>query len=700
MTLSTTASAITVAGNGTSTAFTFNFVGDSASDIIVQYIDASGVITNLISSQYSIALNAPTTGQLWGIGGTVTYPLTGPAIGTGTYLCIQRVVPYTQESSIRNQGNYYAQVTETAFDTLAMQIQQVDTIAQRSIQIPVADTTGTNVIVPSQIVRANGGSGSLLGFDSSGNAILYTTNIPASLNPSFDSIISPILIGGITGSSTLTLESTSAAANPANTDSIIFKTSNMPGAQSTNPGNLWINDTGSLLYSQGNNGTVLGLDSTNPLIVPQSGSASPAVKTGIASVVNLTGTLGTPIQQQALLGIGYNDCTDGSGLAAVQGTATAIAASSTVWAFGGNTIALGAGSSAIGMELGINVFAAGALTIGLILEFAGDNVSGHNGSAYQLMKSSAATPNNTPSNGILFGDGGSGTPVTNALILTNAVACVDGIDLTGNSSSYSGHALKTPSFSVDGSGNIASGNIAVSTGGATITVTSTTTTNAAYASFNNAGHTYVGTESSTGGALFTGSSAFASVIGSIGGAPLQFFTSNTLVGQFTSAGVFETKAGFQVDASGNVTPNSIVGVTTNSNAPAGAVGEYIFSDIPQGSAVSLSSGTATNVTSISLTGGDWEVYASVNFTGGATTTVNQLSGYINTTSGTGTNAPGQNTTTTYGGSTVFNSILPSFYVGTVRMPLATTTTIYLIAFAIFGTSTCSAYGIISARRPR
>ena len=125
MTISTSASQITVAGTGSAYTFNFNFVGDSASDIVVSYINASGIQTILTPSQYSISLTAPAVNQLWGIGGTVTYPLTGPAIAVGTYLLIQRVLPLTQQVSIQNQGNFYAQVTEQALDIIEMQLQQI-----------------------------------------------------------------------------------------------------------------------------------------------------------------------------------------------------------------------------------------------------------------------------------------------------------------------------------------------------------------------------------------------------------------------------------------------------------------------------------------------------------------------------------------------------------------------------------------------
>lgn len=166
MTISTTANSTTVSGNGTSTTFSFSFPADSTSDISVIYTNATGAQTTLAASAYTITLNNPATNQLWGYGGFVTYPLTGPPIAAGTTLTILRTLPLTQEITVRNQGNYAPQVTEQALDIGQMQTQQVAAIAQRSIQIPVVDTSGTNTILPAAINRANG----FLSFDQYGNA--------------------------------------------------------------------------------------------------------------------------------------------------------------------------------------------------------------------------------------------------------------------------------------------------------------------------------------------------------------------------------------------------------------------------------------------------------------------------------------------------------------------------------------------------
>ena len=125
MTITTTSSAVTLLGNGSTSVFNFSFVAGAASNIVVTYTNAAGAAMILAPSQYSLVINPPAAGQIWGYGGTVTYPLTGSPIASGTSLTIQRLVPLTQTTSIGNQDNFYPQVVEMAMDVLCMEIQQV-----------------------------------------------------------------------------------------------------------------------------------------------------------------------------------------------------------------------------------------------------------------------------------------------------------------------------------------------------------------------------------------------------------------------------------------------------------------------------------------------------------------------------------------------------------------------------------------------
>lgn len=140
MTISTIAASSIALGNGVTTAFNFSFIADSVSDIEVIYTNASGTQTTLLASQYTLVINAPAAGQIWGIGGVVTYPLTGSPIANGTSLTIQRVLPLTQVITISNQGDFAPEVIEEMGDTLEMQIQQV---SARGGQVRGTWITGT-----------------------------------------------------------------------------------------------------------------------------------------------------------------------------------------------------------------------------------------------------------------------------------------------------------------------------------------------------------------------------------------------------------------------------------------------------------------------------------------------------------------------------------------------------------------------------
>ena len=142
----------------------------------------------------------------------------------------------------------------------------------------------------------------------------------------------------------------------------------------------------------------------------------------------------------------------------------------------------------------------------------------------------------------------------------------------------------------------------------------------------------------------------------------------------------------------------VVGTVTNDNAVAGRVGEELKTVLASGSAVSLTTNTTANVTSVSLTAGDWEVSGVVDFTPGATTSLTQRTAGVSTTSATlgaqdsmsqtsvAANVPGAN---------VISQVTPN-----VRISVAVTTPVYLVARALFTVSTLTAYGSIRARRVR
>lgn len=164
MTVATTSSSITYQGNSSTTVWTFPFIYVSAGDVTVHFTASNGTVSLLDSSVYTLTLNAVSPGSLWGIGGSVLYPKTGPAITTGQYLTVTRTVPYTQSISISNQGAFYPQVVEQALDLLCLLIQQTQTQGTFALQCPLEDQSAPTVL-PVAALRAN----KTLTFDSSGN---------------------------------------------------------------------------------------------------------------------------------------------------------------------------------------------------------------------------------------------------------------------------------------------------------------------------------------------------------------------------------------------------------------------------------------------------------------------------------------------------------------------------------------------------
>lgn len=151
-----------------------------------------------------------------------------------------------------------------------------------------------------------------------------------------------------------------------------------------------------------------------------------------------------------------------------------------------------------------------------------------------------------------------------------------------------------------------------------------------------------------------------------------------------------------LQATSTITPattSGIVGTTLADNANAGSVGEYQNTST---TGTSLTTATAANATSISLTAGDWDVWGTVYFNPAGTTTISGINAGINTTSAT-LPAIGSyfslNATLQTGGAQVVTAPM-------TRINISTTTTVYMVALAGFGTSTMTCNGYISARRRR
>jgi len=125
-------------GNGTNTQFPFVFKVFAKTDVQVVLTDDAGQETVLTQdSHYSVVLNPD---QENAPGGIVTYPVAGAPLAQDQLLNILSVVPYEQPTDIQNQGGFYPQVIEDAFDRNTIQIQQLAEGLSRAILLPVSDT--------------------------------------------------------------------------------------------------------------------------------------------------------------------------------------------------------------------------------------------------------------------------------------------------------------------------------------------------------------------------------------------------------------------------------------------------------------------------------------------------------------------------------------------------------------------------------
>jgi len=191
----------------------------------------------------------------------------------------------------------------------------------------------------------------------------------------------------------------------------------------------------------------------------------------------------------------------------------------------------------------------------------------------------------------------------------------------------------------------------------------------------------------------TGSFTTLAASGAVSGAGFtaRFASPGPIGNTAASTGAFTT-----LSSTGTFTPsstNGIVGTTTNDNANAGSVGEFVTATA---TAVSASSGAAFNVTSISLTAGDWDVTGIVRSNPAGTTVIQQQLEGISTTSATvGAFGTFSNLTITFAAGNGAANPTPA-----VRLSLASTTTVFLVSIMVFTTSTLTVDGLIRARRVR
>ncbi len=172
---------------------------------------------------------------------------------------------------------------------------------------------------------------------------------------------------------------------------------------------------------------------------------------------------------------------------------------------------------------------------------------------------------------------------------------------------------------------------------------------------------------------------------------------NNIAGQLSNTvKSFNGRTGIVLPIQGDYPTNLIPGSTTNDNAIAGNIGEYISSIIPSTTPIAIASAATTNLTSINISAGDWDIKANLGVI--PSSAIQVFIGNISSASA----AFGDLTFASVLQSSGINSFQSggrmSFPLSTRRISVAASTTFYAIA-QITGSSG-AIYGFLDARRVR
>lgn len=150
-------------GNGSTTVFPFTFKTLDATYLTVVTL-ISGIETERVKdTDYTVTLNPD---QDVSPGGSITYPISGSPLATGSTLTISGNVPYGQTSELPDGGAFRATDVELALDKLAQQILQLSDLQQRALTIRLSDVAaGVSGVLPTAEERAL----KVLSFDADGN---------------------------------------------------------------------------------------------------------------------------------------------------------------------------------------------------------------------------------------------------------------------------------------------------------------------------------------------------------------------------------------------------------------------------------------------------------------------------------------------------------------------------------------------------
>lgn len=150
MTISSTTNRNDYIGNGATSVYSYSFKIFSENDLLVTKRTTADVESTLVlTTDYTV------TGVGEPSGGTIT--LVAGNLTSGYALTIRRVRDLTQETDIRNQGDFYPEGHEDAFDHFIMIDQQQQDEIDRSAKFPeTVDVTDFDPELPADLVGLDG----------------------------------------------------------------------------------------------------------------------------------------------------------------------------------------------------------------------------------------------------------------------------------------------------------------------------------------------------------------------------------------------------------------------------------------------------------------------------------------------------------------------------------------------------------------
>ena len=199
MTISSTNNRNDYTGNGSTADYDYTFRIFSDTDLEVTVLDPdSGAETELtLTTHYTVdGVGDEGGGQISLVDGLFDWIDGSGFLDTDWILTIRRVRPLTQSTDIRNQGDFYPEVHEDAFDHLVMIAQQQDEELGRALKLPVtASESDLTLPIPA--------AGTYLGWNEAGDALenktlagidiaAFATQTEAETGTSADTLMSPL----------------------------------------------------------------------------------------------------------------------------------------------------------------------------------------------------------------------------------------------------------------------------------------------------------------------------------------------------------------------------------------------------------------------------------------------------------------------------------------------------------------------------